>query len=112
MILNHFSVVHLNSIQFSDENTTEQPFAFELKPNYPNPFNPTTTISFSIPTTSAVRLEVFSILGQPVTVLVDKMMTRGTHSVSFDAGSLSSGVYMYKLTTSEFTQTRVMSLVK
>jgi surface protein len=96
----------------SDDNTAEQPMAFELKPNYPNPFNPTTTISFSIPTTSAVRLEVFSILGQPVTVLVDKTMTRGTHSVSFDAGSLSSGVYLYKLTSGDQSQIRMMNLVK
>jgi surface protein len=96
----------------SDDNTTEQPFAFELKPNYPNPFNPTTTISFSIPTTSSVRLEVFSILGQPVTVLVDKMMTRGTHTVTFDAGSLSSGVYLYKLSSGDQSQIRMMNLVK
>lgn len=88
------------------------PTEFSLNQNYPNPFNPTTQIKFSLPTTSNVRLVVYSITGQRISTLVDGSMGIGNHTVSFDGKSLSSGVYIYRLTTPEFTQTRFMSLIK
>jgi surface protein len=96
----------------SDGDTKELPIQYSLDQNFPNPFNPTTNISFSLPSTVHTRLEVLNVLGQPVSVLVNQTMGSGTHTVSFDGSSLSSGIYLYRLTTPEFTQTRVMSLVK
>jgi len=91
---------------------SELPADFELLQNYPNPFNPSTNIAFSLPTSAHVTLTVHSILGQEVAVLVNKTMVGGRHVVTFDASKLSSGVYLYRLTAGEFTQTRVMNLVK
>jgi hypothetical protein len=83
-----------------------------LSQNYPNPFNPSTQIQFSLPSATHVRLEVFSATGQLVATLVNDMVGMGFHSVSFDGKSLASGVYVYRLSTPEFTQTRLMNLVK
>jgi uncharacterized lipoprotein YddW (UPF0748 family) len=86
--------------------------SFELKPNYPNPFNPTTTIPFTISTSGKVRLEVFDLLGRKVASLLDEELQRGQHSISFDATSLSSGVYVYRLEQNDKVQTRSMTLIK
>jgi hypothetical protein len=96
----------------SDESTSEKPLQYALFENYPNPFNPSTNISFSIPKTSPVRIEVFNVLGQPISVLFDQTMVRGVHNITFRASNFSSGTYFYRLTTPEFTQTRVMTLIK
>jgi hypothetical protein len=92
--------------------TDEQPNHFTLYQNYPNPFNPTTQIRFSIPQSTHVRLEVFSITGQSVSVLKNESMSIGTHTVTFNGRNLSSGTYIYRITTSEFTQSRLMNLIK
>ena len=92
--------------------TDELPTQFSLNQNYPNPFNPTTQIGFSLPQSTHVRLEVFSITGQSVTVLKDESMSIGNHIVTFNGSNLSSGIYIYRLTTSEYTQTRLMNLIK
>ena len=85
---------------------------FELKQNYPNPFNPSTQISFSLAQNGFVTLSVFNLLGQEVKNLVNNSMEAGSHSISFDASSLQSGVYIYKLTSSGSTLTRKMMLLK
>ncbi|TVQ10577.1 MAG: T9SS C-terminal target domain-containing protein, partial [Balneolaceae bacterium] len=85
---------------------------FFLNQIYPNPFNPTTQIQFSLPVSTVVRLEVFSVLGQRTATLLNKQMPVGVHTVPFDARSLSSGVYIYRLTTPEFSQSRLMNFVK
>jgi len=95
-----------------DRENTGLPTSFALRQNYPNPFNPTTQISFTLPASTTVRLEVFNSLGQPVTVIADGQLPAGLHTYAFDGAGLSSGVYLYRLTTAEFVQTRVMSLVK
>jgi hypothetical protein len=92
--------------------TKGTPHSFALHQNYPNPFNPNTQIQFFVPTSTHVRLEVVSISGQVVSVLMDHIVEMGTHSVSFDGTSLASGAYLYRLTTSTFTQTRTMHLIK
>lgn len=84
----------------------------QLLQNYPNPFNPTTTISFFLPETGDAQLEVFNLAGQRVATLVKGRMNAGMHEVRFDASSLSSGVYLYRLQAGGITQTRSMLLVK
>ncbi len=88
------------------------PDKFNLFQNYPNPFNPSTTIQFSIPQNSFVTLKVFDLLGREVANLVDEEMEAGIYTKNFDAITLSSGIYFYTLTASEFTQTKKLMLLK
>ena len=95
-----------------DENIGGLPSEFELKGNYPNPFNPTTNIQYSVPSNADVRLAVFDMLGREVAVLVNGVRTAGNYSVNFDATNLSSGMYLYRLQSGNFVQTQKMMLVK
>ncbi|UCG61687.1 MAG: T9SS type A sorting domain-containing protein [Candidatus Zixiibacteriota bacterium] len=88
------------------------PAEFSLGQNYPNPFNPTTDISFSLPQATHVKLEVFNIMGQRVSTLVDRQMAAGTHTVTFDGGQVASGTYLYRLQAGDKVETKKMSLVK
>jgi len=88
------------------------PETFVLNQNYPNPFNPDTRITFEVPAASHVRITVYDILGRPVAVLADEQHLPGLHAVRFDAGSLSSGTYIYEVVAGEFTERRTMMLIK
>lgn len=88
------------------------PQKFELSQNYPNPFNPKTNIKFSVPEPTNVRVVVYNTLGKEVTTLVDKQMSTGTYTVSWDGSNYSSGIYLYKLETDNFSQVKKMLLVK
>ena len=88
------------------------PQTYELSQNYPNPFNPATKIDFAIPAASQVELRVYNMLGQEVATLVNGALTAGSHTVTFDASRLASGVYLYKLTAGSFVSTRKMVLLK
>ena len=90
----------------------EVPSDYNLSQNYPNPFNPTTNIKFSIPTQGFVTLKVFNSLGKEVATLVNGNTNVGTYEVDFDAGSLTSGVYFYRLQSDNFTETKRMMLIK
>ena len=90
----------------------DTPQKFVLDQNYPNPFNPTTTIRFELSAASYVSLRVFDLNGRLVETLVDKSLTAGAHSVSFDAGNLASGMYLYRLETPASVQTRKMTLLR
>lgn len=90
----------------------EHPTEFSLHQNYPNPFNPTTQIEFSLAQSTSVRLEVYSLLGQRVSTLIDGNVSMGNHTLSFDGKNLSSGIYIYRLTTPEYSQSRIMNLIK
>jgi len=85
---------------------------FELKQNYPNPFNPSTTISFSIPKSGYVNLTVFDLLGKEAASLVNEVKSAGNYEVNFNASNLSSGIYIYKITSGEFTSSKQMILIK
>jgi hypothetical protein len=84
----------------------------ELFDNYPNPFNPTTVISYSIPNDSKVTLKVFDILGREVTTLVNEVKPAGTYQVNFNGNNLSSGIYIYSLITDKQIITKKMLLIK
>ena len=88
------------------------PLEFTLDQNYPNPFNPTTTINFSIAEPSFVKLAVYNLLGEELKVLKNENMSAGTFNVSFDAESLPSGMYLYKIETAQYTSVRKMMLMK
>ena len=92
--------------------THELPQFVALNQNYPNPFNPTTQISYDLPASAEVRLEVFNIQGQRVATLVNAAQTAGTHTVTFDASNLASGVYLYRLQVGTQVLTKKMTLVK
>ncbi|NBC17998.1 MAG: serine hydrolase [Bacteroidetes bacterium] len=94
------------------EATPAVPTQFNLELNYPNPFNPQTTIGYVLPEASAVRLVVYDVLGRRVAVLVDGVRPAGRHQVTFEAANLPSGVYLYRLDAGAFTQTKRMLLVK
>ena len=88
------------------------PINYYLFQNFPNPFNPSTEIQYALPEASFVTLEVFNSLGQKVTQLVNNYKSAGFYKETFDASSLSSGVYLYKLTTASYTKTNKMLLIK
>ncbi|MCU0453823.1 MAG: T9SS type A sorting domain-containing protein, partial [Bacteroidetes bacterium] len=95
------------------------PTVFALGQNFPNPFNPATTFSFDLPVQSRVALKVYDMLGREVTTIVESIMAPGSYRMPFDAGRLSSGVYLYRLTAdpadgagSPFTSVRRFVLLK
>jgi hypothetical protein len=87
-------------------------FTYSLSENYPNPFNPSTIIRYSVADAANVRLVIFDILGKEIKVLVNEKKEPGNYEVYFDAGNLASGIYFYTMTTKAFTSTRKMMLVK
>ncbi len=109
----------LTPVSVNDDNGLNPvPDKFILAQNYPNPFNPTSTIKFALPVNSNVTLDVYNVLGQRVSQLVNGKLTAGYHSVKWDAGVFASGVYIYKLTAKNnkgnqiFSSTRKMVLLK
>jgi len=88
------------------------PQQYSLSQNYPNPFNPSTSIEFSLPKQGHVKLEVFSILGENVATMVDGVLEMGKYRMRFDAAKLTSGLYMYRLTTNEGILVRKMLFLK
>ena len=93
------------------------PTAFSLEQNYPNPFNPTTTIEFAIPRSGQVRVEIYNMLGQMVTVLVNEQLSAGVYRAVWDGHDLwgnqaASGVYLYRLQVADYVATRKMVILK
>ena len=92
--------------------SSEAPRAFSLEQNYPNPFNPVTTIAYSLPVSQHVTVTVFDALGREVATLVNGQKTPGRHEVVFDASTLPSGVYLYRLQAGPYTETKKLLLAK
>ncbi len=88
------------------------PKDFALFQNYPNPFNPITTISYQLPKAANVKIEVFNVLGNKVEKLLDERQPSGYYNIEFDASNHTSGIYFYRITADEFSETKKMILVK
>ena len=96
----------------SDKITGNIPNGFSLKQNYPNPFNPSTKIMFDLPIGNKVSLAVYDISGRLISKVIDEYRTAGTHTVTFDASKLGSGVYFYRITTNNYSDSKKMILIK
>ena len=92
--------------------SSEIPNSYSLSQNYPNPFNPVTSISFNIPVEEHVKLTIYDILGNEISVSVNESLAAGTYNVEFGSAELPSGVYFYKLSSGQFTDVKKMILVK
>ncbi|MGB2768645.1 MAG: T9SS type A sorting domain-containing protein [Candidatus Zixiibacteriota bacterium] len=88
------------------------PSGFELSQNYPNPFNPVTQISYTLPQDGCVALNIYNVLGQKVATLVDEYQEAGRKTLDWEAKGLSSGIYFYRLSVGDFTDTKKMLLTK
>jgi hypothetical protein len=95
-----------------DENPHGLASNYQLHQNYPNPFNPSTKITFTLPKPEHVTLAVYNTLGQKVATLLNTRMTAGSHDVTFDASTLPSGIYFYRIQAGEFSQVRKMVLLR
>ena len=94
------------------EKDTEAPFAYRLDANYPNPFNPMTSISFSLPTPEHVIIEIYNTLGKKIITLIDDDFSSGHHSVTWDAGQMTSGTYFYCMKAGTFSDKKKCLLLK
>ncbi len=97
---------------FTTKPHESKPSNFALFQNFPNPFNPSTTISYDVPASEFVSLKVYDVLGREAAVLVNEVMQPGRYSVAFTGPGLPSGMYIYRLASGSFTQARKMMIVK
>jgi hypothetical protein len=106
-------VYGINPLALAVKQATPQvPATFYLYQNYPDPFNPTTTIQFDLPKSSYVSLKIFNILGEEIATLVNERREPGRYSADFDASRYPSGLYFYRIVAKDFTQTKKMLLIK
>ncbi len=92
--------------------TVEIPLEYSLEQNYPNPFNPSTTIKYSIAEEGFVKLAVYNMLGEEVSMIVNRIQKAGRYEVNFNASQVSSGVYIYRIETTNFTSSKKLMLMK
>ncbi|MBI9071027.1 MAG: T9SS type A sorting domain-containing protein [Melioribacteraceae bacterium] len=109
-VISTFKVNIFLNVSVYDEK--EIPNEYSLYQNYPNPFNPTTKIAFGLPQSSNVKIEIFDILGNKISTVLESQMSAGNHSVQFNAINLPSGTYFYRIETSKFVDVRKMLLLK
>ena len=102
----------LNLDIVSDKDLTRPPVSVRLLNNYPNPFNPSTTISFEITQKTEILLQIFNVKGQLVETLINNQMETGLHSVVWKSDDVSSGIYFYRLSNSNTSEIRRMILMK
>lgn len=102
----------LNGVVSVEPKAADIPMKYNLAQNYPNPFNPETSIKFAVPKEGFVSLKVFDITGKEVLTGVNEVLQPGYYNVQIDASHLSSGIYFYKLSVNDFTETKKMTLLK
>lgn len=105
-------IIHFDATILAASEPTEVPTGFALQQNFPNPFNPQTTISFDVPRAGHVTLRVTDINGREVAILEEGTVTAGQHEVTFDGADLASGIYFTTLSATNFSQTQKMILLK
>jgi len=110
--LSYSITVKTGTVTSVESKDGEIPAQVYLAQNFPNPFNPSTQISFAVPTQTPVRLAVYDMLGREVAVLLDEAKVAGSYKVSFDASNLPSGVYLYRLQANGQTLSQRMTLIK
>ena len=88
------------------------PESYSLGQNYPNPFNPSTTIPFEMNITGNTKITIYNILGQEVAIALNSFLPAGKHTIQFDANSMSSGIYFYKLEVNDFTEMKRFVLIR
>ncbi|MBE0538846.1 MAG: T9SS type A sorting domain-containing protein [Ignavibacterium sp.] len=108
----YLSIGKLGGIVSVDDLKSDVPSDYSLSNNYPNPFNPTTTINFSIPEQANVKVIIYDALGNQVDVIADEVKSAGTYSVKWNATNYASGIYFYRLEANNFVQVRKMILMK
>ncbi|NOX18159.1 MAG: T9SS type A sorting domain-containing protein [Chlorobi bacterium] len=101
-----------NVTGIDDKESNDLPDEFKLEQNYPNPFNPSTTIKFSLKENAFTEIKIYDILGAEVASLISKNLTAGRYEVVFNANSLASGIYIYRITAGKFTDVKKMNLLK
>ncbi|MFA6542767.1 MAG: alpha/beta hydrolase fold domain-containing protein, partial [Bacteroidota bacterium] len=110
--VNFFADIFADSISTGVKKDPAVGSHFRLEQNFPNPFNPATTIDFTIPNSGFVSVKVFDLLGKEVAVLVNDVLTAGTHSRIWNAAKVSSGMYYYRLQSGNYVETKRMLLLK
>ena len=107
------SRIKYSSIPTNIENENDEiPKVFSLSQNFPNPFNPTTTIKYSLPSEVEVSLKIYDVLGREVATLINRKQQPGNYYIEFDANDLTSGVYYYQLIAGSFVETKKLILLK
>jgi uncharacterized delta-60 repeat protein len=109
---NYTTVKYVQIPSSTGDGNPHIPVSFKLHPNYPNPFNPSTTIRYTLPKAEFVSLKVYDILSREVVKLVDERQAAGSYSVRFDASQFSSGLYFYKIIAGNFNKTMKMVVMK
>lgn len=102
----------LDSLTSGIANTREKQTCYKLEQNFPNPFNPVTTIRYSIPVAGRVQIIVFDLLGREISLLVNEVKPAGSHCIYFNASGLASGTYFYRIKSGQFTSVRKLILMK
>lgn len=95
-----------------EDNVVPVPAQYALRHNYPNPFNPSTTIEFSLPRAGFVTLAVYNVVGQKIATLVSDNLTAGSYKYHWDSGDMPSGLYFYRIKAGGFTKSRKMLLIR
>ncbi len=109
-ILNSGKAPVVNPTGVGNENETVE--SYSLGQNYPNPFNPVTNIKFSVPKNGHATMKIYDVLGNEVATYLNEFINAGTYNVTVDGSNLSSGVYYYRLSAGDFTETKKMMLIK
>ena len=109
---NHGLYITCNPIINSITNSNQSEFKFILAQNYPNPFNPSTTINYQIPSAGLVTIKIYDVLGREIETLVNEEKGVGRYKVEFNGSNLASGLYFYRITSNNYSDTKKMVLVK
>jgi hypothetical protein len=101
-----------STITSVEEEQETPPTEFKLEQNFPNPFNPATTIKYAVPIRSNVLIKIYNIVGEEVAKLVNEEKEQGWYSLVFESSGLASGIYIYRMQAGNYISTRKMTLIK